>query len=265
VYGGIVRNTGNITLTNITVVSSQPVPNTIVFNLASLAPGASANFSSSFNAPLNACSVASTLIVTGQDRCTGNTVTVNETSVCPLVALPGIAVTKICPFQPGTSGGVFVFTGTVTNTGNVTLTNVFVFNNQPAPNTLVFGPVTLGPGAAANFTDSYTIPANLCAITDTLTARGNDSCSGTTVSISTTTTCPITTSARLSVTQRCPPNPVEPGVLLTYSGSVFNSGNTTLTNIVVTSDRTGAVPVFALATLAVTWCRRTVGVRSVRR
>jgi len=143
-----------------------------------------------------------------------------------------------------------VLTGTLTNTGNVTLTNVLVVNNQPAANTPVLGPVTLAPGVGTNFTGSYLIPTNLCAITSTVTATGQDQCAGRTVADSFTTICPVLTSSRLSVTQLCPPAPVGSGALLTYSGSVRNAGDTTLTNLVVTSDRTGATPVFTVASLA---------------
>ena len=38
--------------------------------------------------------------------------------------------------------------------------------------------------------------------------------------------------------------------MLTYSGTVRNSGNITLTNVVVTSDRNGATPILTVATLA---------------
>src|ERR1019366_1564263 len=77
-------------------------------------------------------------------------------SSCFLLTTPGIAVTKACPPQPVTAGGTLVYTGTVTNTGNVTLTNVLVVDNQPAPNTPVLGPITLAPGAGTTFPASYT-------------------------------------------------------------------------------------------------------------
>jgi uncharacterized repeat protein (TIGR01451 family) len=250
VYGGLVRNTGNVTLTNIKVVSSQPVPNTTVFLLASLAPGQSAGFNSSFNAPLDACSVISSLIVTGRDTCSSNLVSGSETTTCPLVSLPSLAVTRECPPLPVTPGGTLVYSGTVTNTGNVTLHNVLVLNDHPVPNTPVLGPITLAPGEGTAFTGGYLIPADLCAITDTVLATGRDPCTDNTIVTSTTTTCPVLTQSRITVTQVCPPSPAEPGGLLTYNGSVQNVGDTLLTNIVVLNSRSGATPVFTLASLA---------------
>jgi hypothetical protein len=61
----------------------------------------------------------------------------------------------------------------VTNAGNVNLTNVVVFDNQPASNTVVFGPITLPVGAGGSFTNSYRVPPCACGpFTDTLTAYG---------------------------------------------------------------------------------------------
>jgi hypothetical protein len=72
-----------------------------------------------------------------------------------IVTSPGISVTKVCPPGPVTLGETLVFTGTVTNTGNITLTDVMVFDDQPASNTLVLGPITLASGAGTRFTSSY--------------------------------------------------------------------------------------------------------------
>lgn len=249
-YAGNVSNPGNVTLTNITVVSSQPVPNTVVFTVASLAPGASAGFNSSFNAPLDACSATSTLTATGQDQCNGNTVNNAVTTICPLVTAPQIRVTKACPVTPVTEGGLLVFTGTVTNTGNVTLTNIFVVNNRPTANTTVLGPITLAPGAGTNFTGSYTAPLNACLITDTLTATGRDKCNGNPVTNSVSATCPIITLPRIAVTLACPPVPSAPGGLITYTGTVRNSGNVTLNNVTVVNNQSSPSTVFTAASLA---------------
>lgn len=250
VFAGNVSNSGNITLTNITVVSSQPVANTVVFTVASLAPGASVGFNSSFNAPLDACSATSTLTASGQNQCNGNVVNNSVTTICPLVTAPQISVTKACPVSPVIEGGLLVFTGTVTNTGNVTLTNIFVVNNRPGANTTVLGPITLGPGAGTNFTGSYTAPLNVCSVTDTLTATGRDKCTGSTVTNAVTGECPIITIPRIAVTLACPATPVATGSLITYTGTVRNSGNVTLNNVTVVNSQAAPSTVLTLASLA---------------
>jgi len=237
VYSGSVNNAGNITLTNITVVSSQPAPNTVVFTLGSLAPGASASFTSSFNAPLDTCSATSTLTASGHNQCSGVAVNNSVTTTCPLMTAPQITVTKTCPATPVTEGGLLVFTGTVTNTGNITLTNVVVLNDHPSANTRVLGPITLAPGAGTNFTGSYTAPLNACSVTDTLLATGLDKCSGVVSSNSTTTICPVTTIPHIAVTLACPAVPVATGGVITYTGTVRNSGNVTLNNVSVVNSQ----------------------------
>jgi hypothetical protein len=67
---------------------------------------------------------------------------------------PGLAVAVDCPTDCGPVG----FSGTVTNTGNVTLTNVFMLSSQPSVNTLLLGPISLPPGGSAIFAGAYLIP-----------------------------------------------------------------------------------------------------------
>src|SRR5436190_2782980 len=129
--------------------------------------------------------------------------------------------------------------GTVSNAGNIALINVTVVDNQPSNNTPVLGPLTLAPGESANFNGSYTVPINICDtnIADTVTARGTDVCAGSNVTATAGALCPIVPTPRLTVTKKCPANPVAPGQLLVFTGTVSNSGSITITNIIVVNDR----------------------------
>ncbi len=246
-YSGRIRNAGNISLNNIVVINDRSGA-TPVFTAATLAPGASATFTGSYAAPASGDST-STSTVRATSLC-NVAVTNNASSTCPILTSPGIAITKACPPQAVAAGGTLVFTGTVTNTGNITLTNVFVVDNQPVPNSPVLGPITLARGAGTNFSGSYAVALDACATTDTLIATGNDSNTGIAITNSVSVTCPIITIPSIAITQSCPPNPVSPGDLLTYSGRIRNAGNISLNNIVVINDRSGATPVFTAATLA---------------
>jgi uncharacterized repeat protein (TIGR01451 family) len=248
-YSGNVRNVGNTTLTGIAVVSDQPAPNTTVFTVATLAPGASANFTSSLTVPANVCSVTTTFSGQGKDICTPNMVTNTVPITCPITTAPAIAVTLACPATPVATGGLITYSGTVRNSGNVTLNNVTVVNSQTAPSTVLTVP-SLAPGASANFTASFTAPADACSVSSTVTASGSDNCTQNMVNNSASATCTLVTTPRIAVTQNCPANPPSLGGVLTYSGTVSNAGNITLTNVVVTDDRTGANSVFTVATLA---------------
>jgi uncharacterized repeat protein (TIGR01451 family) len=248
-YTGTVRNSGNVTLNNVTVVNSKSVPSTVL-TVPSLAPGISTNFTASFTAPTDACSVSSMVTVTGSDNCTQFMVTNTASSPnCPLITAPGIKVTKSCLERPVSPDQLLTFSGSVSNTGNVTLTNIVVVNSQPAANTPVIGPITLAPGAGTNFTASYVAPTN-CSVTDTLTATGRSIC-GVAVTNTVTATCPIPTPSAIVVTQSCPPNPVVQGGLLTFSGTVRNAGNITLSNIVVVNNwPVSNIVIFTAASLA---------------
>ena len=92
------------------------------------------------------------------------------TTTCPITTTPRITVTKNCPLLPTPRGGLYTYSGSVSNAGNVSLVNVYVMDDQPTNNTPVIGPITLAPGATVNFTNSYVAPVCCCLIIDTLTA-----------------------------------------------------------------------------------------------
>ncbi len=247
-FSGLVRNSGNITLSNIVVVSDRPVANTVVFTAASLAPGASANYSGNFTAPMNVCSATTAVRASGINVCTGVGVTNIATATCPISTQPAIAVSLLCPVALSTNGGPITYSGTVQNSGNVTLDNIVVTDSQSSPPTVLTLP-SLAPGVSAPFTASFTAPLNVCSVSSTVSAVGSDHCTQVVVSNSVSATCPLGTSPRIVVTENCSGSPVAPGGLLTYSGSVSNAGNIALTNVTVFNDRTGSTPVFATGIL----------------
>jgi uncharacterized repeat protein (TIGR01451 family) len=247
-YGGTVQNTGDIPLNNVVVVSDRPGPNTTLFTVARLAPGATANFTGNYTVPANSvCGVVTTVTASGKDSCTGTAVANTAVANCSVTTAPSIAVTLACPTAPVAIGAQVTYTGTVRNSGNVILNNVNVVSGQGDS---VFTAPSLAPGASSNFVVVMTAPADACSVSRTVTATGSDACSTVIVSNTASATCPLVTAPRITVTQNCPANPVSLGGVLTYTGTVANAGNVTLTNVVVLSDRTGTTPVFTVATLA---------------
>ena len=249
---GMVSNAGNITLTNVLVFDDQPAANTLLL-ATNLAPGQFVFFTNSYLLPPNCCTYVDTVRTSGRDKCFGRTVSDSATAICTTATTPRITVTKTCPPLPVPLGQPLVFSGVVSNSGNITLTNVTVVNSLPAPNTVVFGPVDLAPGEQRNFSGSYVVPIDICDtnITDTVTARGNGLCNGTVASASQSASCPILPRPRLEVTKNCPANPVPPGGLLAFTGSVRNAGNITLTNVIVVNDHpTNNTPVLVIPILA---------------
>jgi len=231
-YSGSVSNAGNITLTGIVVTNdrSGAAP---VFTLASLAPGASALFSGSYTAPTSG-NATSTATIRAASLC-NVAVTNSASSTCPILTTAGIAITKACPPVPVAPGEILVFTGTITNEGNVTLTNVVVVDSQPAANTPVLGPITLAPGTGTNFTGSYLVPPDACSAPDTLTVTANDASTATSITNSVSAICALTITPAITLTESCPPGPVSAGDSVQFGGLVSNTGNITLTNILVFS------------------------------
>jgi uncharacterized repeat protein (TIGR01451 family) len=149
-----VTNDGNATLTNV-VVTDALAPGCArtsadIAGLASMAPGATitytcslANVTSSFTN----IAVATGTPPIGPDVSAQDTAAV--TAVAP-AAHPAIAVVKNPKSQTVTSGGTATFTITVTNIGDVALTNVSV-SDPLAPNcNKTIG--TLAPGASSSYT-----------------------------------------------------------------------------------------------------------------
>jgi uncharacterized repeat protein (TIGR01451 family) len=239
IYTGTVRNTGDIPLNNVTVVSDRPASSTTVFSVGTLAPGASADFTGTYTVPLvNACAITTTVVATGRDACTSAVVNSTASATCGVTTTPGLALTLNCPVSPSMTGARITFTGTVSNNGNVTLTNVTVMNAQASPAT-VLTLATLAPGASANFTASFIAPTDSCDVSTTVNASGRDDCSGLVVNATRSVNCTLLTSPSLVVTQDCPVQPVSAGGLFTYTGTVRNTGNVILTNVVVSDDRRG--------------------------
>jgi hypothetical protein len=183
-FTGTVSNPGDVTLINVMVANNYQADcysrtNGPVIGPITLAPGASVNFSGSYIAPLSCCEVIDTLTASGQDRCAGTRVTATATAACPLLSTPRITVTRICP--PAPVNGVFAYSGSVSNAGDVVLTNVIVLSSKPNANTSVLGPIALAPGETQMFSGSYTVTADSNPLTDTVTASGADICQGRTV------------------------------------------------------------------------------------
>ena len=191
-FSGAVTNCGDITLTNVTVLANRggvmqlrnPTNNAVLAVPVTLAPGATAVFSNSLLPALNeACAGISTNTLTaiGTDTTaiggSRATVTDNASMIWDICVLPGLVVTKQCSSTPVVPGGLLVYSGIVSNSGNVPLTNIMVVNNQPTNNTPVLGPVSLAPTATVAFTNSYMLPVDSCGpYADTLTTRANTTC-----------------------------------------------------------------------------------------
>jgi uncharacterized repeat protein (TIGR01451 family) len=246
VFVGSISNSGNIALTGVTVTqypTNDSQPPVLLLGPIALAPGESQPYAGTFFVPVNTCfNISDTVIAIGTNVCTGSNVTTSAFTVCPVIPTPRLTITKHCPPNPVAPGQLLMYTGSISNSGSITITNIFVVNDRPVPLTPVFGPITLTPGQSQNFSGSYTNPYDCCGpCVDTLTARGQDICAGSNVVATASAACPRTNTPAIFVTRSCPTPPPTLGDLAFFSGVVSNSGDATLASVSVVDDQAGVI------------------------
>ncbi|MDB6034774.1 MAG: hypothetical protein JWM16_5112, partial [Verrucomicrobiales bacterium] len=231
---GTVQNCGNTTLFDVTVsnlVNGVFLP---VLGPITLVSNETVTFTNTYLAPNPCAPTTDVFRAYGRDELF-LWVTNSATATCSNLLTPGIVVTKVCGPAVG-PGQPLVFSGCVSNSGNVALTNVVILNDRPVANTIVTTFARLEVGQSLCFTGSYPAPTNVCSVLDTLTARGTTIC-GVQVANSASAVCAVTNSPALLVTKFCPTAQTLPGSLLTFTGIVQNVGNVRLTNVVILNNR----------------------------
>lgn len=165
-----VTNCGNTLLTNVVVtdtINGQP------FDLAgpmSLDVGQVTNVVGSY-IPSSPCSSTDFASVSGTDAL-GLTTNATASATCSNLITSCLGITKTC--DAVSSNGVVNFSITVTNCGNVTVTNVTVADSQ-AGNVIVGA--SLAPGGTTSFSGTYPVPQGFCGtLTNVAIVTGTDIC-----------------------------------------------------------------------------------------
>jgi uncharacterized repeat protein (TIGR01451 family) len=288
-YTFVVTNTGNVTLTDVNVADTQDAP------AGALASGPTCV---SLASPSGTCSGSSTTLLVGQvatftatylvTQADLNSGSINDSATAtgtpphgPPVTSPPSSATVGVTSQPSLTivksaspatvskvGAKVTYTFVVTNTGNVTLTDVHVNDTQDAPaGTLATGPTcvslaspsgtcsgsstTLAVGQVATFTATYLVTQadlNNGSINDSATATGTPPSGSPVTSPPSTATVGVTSKPALTIVKSASPATVSKvGATVTYTFVVTNTGNVTLTDVSVTD--TQDAPAGALATL----------------
>ena len=258
-YNIVVTNTGNETLTN--VVVTDPTLGTTLGTLASLAPGATETYTASqmvTQAELDSGNAVINTATVSDDQTPSELSTVS-TGVTPT---PGVSIVKSVISVGGVSGDpaatyagqVIDYNVVVTNTGNETLTNVVV--TDPTLGTTLGTLASLAPGATETYTASQTVTqAELDsgnAVINTATVSDDQ-----TPSESSTVSTGVTQTPDVSIVKSVisvggvsgDPAATYAGEVIDYNVVVTNTGNETLTNVVVT-DPTLGTTLGTLASLA---------------
>ena len=174
-----------------------------------------------------------------------------DTAIATVIvsAAPALSIDKIAGTpSANTAGATIAYSFIVTNTGNVTVTGL-VINDAQLSAAAVCPVTTLAPGASTTCTGSHTVTqaeVDAGVVNNTATATGNLPGQGTVTSPpdSTSTTIVQTPAIRAVKTATITTDNGVAGAadendVITYNVVITNSGNVTLSNVVVTDSLEG--------------------------
>ncbi len=261
-------NTGNVSLQNVSIADPLPGLGTITYAW----PGADGVLS-----PQQVATATATYAVTQADVDAGQVANTADaagetTTGTPVESEPSSTLTPLVPGAaldlqkgatpafgtPAAPGDLITFDFTITNTGNLTLQDVNVVDLLPGLSTITYtwpgDAGVLAPGDIATATATYPITlADIDAgtVANTAIAHGTTPGGADTPSPEATTETPIPRAPALSLTKSANASgvsaPAAVGDPIVYTFSVTNTGNTTLTGVVITDQLAG------LSALTYTW------------
>ena len=258
-YSFLLTNTGNVTLTDVTVTEGEFTGTGELSDVicppaaGSLAPGASVTCTADYTvtqADVDAGSISNTATGTGTppDESTPPPVSPPDETIVEFPATPAITVVKSADEAAQDDiavGQVVTYSFLVTNTGNVTLTDVAVEEGEfsgAGDLSEVVCPAeaaTLAPGAQITCTATYTIvqaDVDAGTVTNSATATGTPPNAETPPPVSppSETTVPALPAPGLDVVKTASVEEATTvGQVITYSFQVTNTGNITLTDVAV--------------------------------
>ncbi|MFQ5399230.1 MAG: multicopper oxidase domain-containing protein [Anaerolineae bacterium] len=243
VYTYTVTNSGDVTLTSVGATDDKL--GSITLDATTLAPGATATGTASHTVVEGDLPgpITNTVTAAGTPPA-GAPVSSSASASVDLTFNPAIQVTKQASVASANVGDTIVYTYTVTNSGDVTLTSVGATDDKLGSITL--DATTLAPGATATGTASHTVVEGDLPgpITNTVTAAGTPPV-GAAVSSSASASVDLTFNSAIQVTKQASLVNADIGQTITYTYTVTNVGDVTLTGVVATDDKLGAVTLAA--------------------
>jgi hypothetical protein len=242
-FNGIVTNTGNVALEDVTVVDDNGTPgdtlDDVTINLGKIDAGDSAPYNGGFGVTGSNTSTDH-VVASGTDVLTGVEVSDSAQVSCSADVHPAILVTKLCSATINTGGtGIDVtFNGTVSNTGDVILENVTVVDDNgtpgnPGDDVPLIEDATLAVGASLPFNGGFAASGN--SSTDVVTATGEDALTSAPVLDTETASCGAEVTPQLVVTKQCTDATAFDQPIL-FDGTVTNTGNVALLGVIVVDD-----------------------------
>ena len=257
-YNLVLTNTGNVTLSNIAVSDA----NAIVTGspVANLAPGASVTLTAVHTmtqSDIDGGSVTNQAKATGKDP-KGNGVdrdsddpstgSPDDPTVTIIPAAPSMSLAKTVTNVVSKVGDVINYKLIVTNTGNVTLTNVTITDAKADPGSIIpLAIAVLQPGAQVTVTARHTLAladVNSGRFANQATASGTDPKGGTVVVDSDDPSTPAAGDPTVTIITAKPAiSLVKSGVLsadgnnIVYTFKIRNTGNVELAPVTLTDNK----------------------------
>jgi uncharacterized repeat protein (TIGR01451 family) len=218
-FSGLISNTGNEILTGISCTDSLGSTQAV----ADILPGSTGTTVFSYLQSTSPLSDFITCSAKGAFS-TGAVSASSSTQSCSIVTRTTLAVEEGCT-DAASPTSPMVFSATVSNTGNETLTGISCTDSLGISKTLA----DILPGATG--TTSFSVTGSTSPLSDQVTCAAKGAFSNTVVSAAAAAkSCSITTATTLTVAEICA-NAASPTAPMTFSATVSNTGNETLTGI----------------------------------
>ncbi|MGO2559315.1 DUF7507 domain-containing protein [Brachybacterium sp.] len=255
-YSFTVRNTGNVTLGEVSISDELPGLSEIGYGewpgaTGTLAPGQEVTATATYaitQADVDASGVENTATATGVPPA-GEPPVAEDEHLVPIPGAPAITIDKMGALDPeatGAAGDAVTFTFLVTNTGNVTLDGVAVADPLPNLSDLTYGDWpqaegVLAPGETVTATATYALTqsdVDAGAVDNTATAVGTPP-TGDPVDAQDDETVRVPSAPGISLDKNGALEGLAAGDTIEYSFDVANTGNVTLTGVEIADDLAG--------------------------
>ena len=252
-YTFVAENTGNVTLTNVTItdpLSGLSALDCDLTGTVSLAPGEKLTCTATYTTDqgdIDTGKVENTATAKGKDPAGADIQDKDDATVNGPQVDPEITLTKT-PDKTSYAaiGEMITYTFVAENTGNVTLTNVTITDPLSGLSALdcdLTGTVNLAPGDKLTCTATYTTDQgdiDTGKVENTATAKGKDPAGADIQDTDSATVNGPQTSASIELTKT--PDKTSyaaTGEMITYTFVAENTGNVTLTNVTITDPLSG--------------------------
>ncbi len=268
-YAFTAKNTGNVTLKNVTITDQLAGLSALSYNwpgtAGELLPGQTVTATATYaitQSDIDAGHVANSATTTGTPPSGPPVTPPPGTTDTPLTPAPAMEFTKSADdsavHDPSKAGDLITYTFTAKNTGNVTLKNVVIDDPLAGLSALTYS----WPGAAGTLLPGETVTATATyAITQADIDAGHVANSATTTGTPPVgppvtpppgeTDTPLTPAPGMEFTKTADASavhsPSKVGDLITYTFTAKNTGNVTLTNVSIDD------PLAGLSALSYTW------------